>query len=201
MTDIATAIKQLAKRGEVSINHLQNATVVSVDWPARTCKVRLDDGRLRSEVKLRAVADDGATGICLKPKVGSAVVIAAIEREEMNAVVVGYTDVDRFEVQMQDIGIVWENGKVSMEVKNLEVKADQTTFNNGSLGGLIKLLPALQKINALEGDLNSIKAVFAAWVPVPQDGGLALKTAAAAWAGKTFTLTQQSELENTKIKQ
>jgi hypothetical protein len=54
----------------------------------------------------------------------------------------------------------------------------------------------------VEKDLNSLKQVFLQdWVPVSQDGGAALKAAAATWAGRRLTETQKSDIENEKVKQ
>lgn len=201
MTLIGDAVKTLAKQGEVAVNHLQVGTVTAVDWGKRTCTVKLDDGRERYNCKLRAIADDSATGVCFKPKVNSEVLLGAIEREEMNAIVLAYTEVESIEIKMPDVFCRVQNGVIEIEAREIKAKANQTTFNDGLLAGLVKLQPLVAKLNAIEADLNAVKAVFAAWLPVPGDGGAALFAAIKAWAGKLFTPTLSAELENTKIKQ
>ena len=59
-----------------------------------------------------------------------------------------------------------------------------------------------ERLNIIEKDINKLKKVFSSsWTPVPQDGGAALKGAAASWAGATLTETQRSDYENEKVKQ
>lgn len=65
---------------------------------------------------------------------------------------------------------------------------------------MVKAEQLAQRINAIEKDINTLKNVFSAWVTTPNDGGAALKLAAAAWAGSLLTLTQRSDYENGKVK-
>jgi hypothetical protein len=81
------------------------------------------------------------------------------------------------------------------------VNCDNIIFNNGTLGGMVKVEDLVTKLNNLENDINSLKNVFSTWTPVPNDGGAALKTAAGVWFGQQLTPTQKSDLENEKIKQ
>ena len=80
-------------------------------------------------------------------------------------------------------------------------EVSKIVFMGGDLLGLVKLLPLLNSLNAMETDLNNIKKAFANWVVVPSDGGLALKTIASSWYGSKITKTVQSDLENTNITQ
>ena len=72
-------------------------------------------------------------------------------------------------------------------------------FNGGNNGGLINIQSLVNKINAIENDLNSLKTVFKSWTPVAQDGGSALKTAAADWADQTITKTKTKDLEDKTV--
>ena len=76
---------------------------------------------------------------------------------------------------------------------------DKIIFNGGTNGGLINIESLVNKINAIENDLNSLKTVFKSWTPVAQDGGSALKTAAADWADQTITKTKTKDLEDKTI--
>lgn len=76
---------------------------------------------------------------------------------------------------------------------------DKIIFNGGNNGGLINIESLVDKINAIENDLNSLKTVFKSWTPVAQDGGSALKTAAADWADQTITKTKTKDLEDKTI--
>lgn len=73
-------------------------------------------------------------------------------------------------------------------------------FNGGNNGGLINIQSLVNKINAIENDLNSLKTVFkTTWIPVAQDGGAALKTAAADWVDQTITKTKTKDLEDKTV--
>lgn len=76
---------------------------------------------------------------------------------------------------------------------------DKIIFKGGDLGGLVKVVSLTDRLNKIEQDNNDLKQVFSSWVPVPNDGGAALKTAAATWAGSTLSKTQQADIENKKI--
>lgn len=76
---------------------------------------------------------------------------------------------------------------------------DKIIFNGGNNGGLINIESLVNKINAIENDLNSLKTVFKSWTPITQDGGSALKTAAADWADQTITKTKTKDLEDKTI--
>ena len=74
-------------------------------------------------------------------------------------------------------------------------------FNGGELGGMVKVEDLVTRLNKLEQDLNVLKQVFTTWVPVPNDGGSALKIGSATWAGSELIVTVKSDVENTKITQ
>lgn len=76
-----------------------------------------------------------------------------------------------------------------------------TIYNDGKLGGMVKVMEALKRWNLIENDVNLLKQAFAAWVVVPSDGGAALKAITAAWFGQALTPTTLTDIENPKIKQ
>lgn len=53
------------------------------------------------------------------------------------------------------------------------------------------------ELDKLKDDINSLKTVFSGWVTVPQDGGAALKTAAATWYGSPIAI---NEIKAAKVK-
>jgi hypothetical protein len=77
---------------------------------------------------------------------------------------------------------------------------DKIDFGDGSFGGLTKIDALVTKINNLETALNKVITALNSWVVVPSDGGAALKAVVSAQALINLTVTQKSELENTKIK-
>lgn len=77
---------------------------------------------------------------------------------------------------------------------------EKVVFMDGTYGGMAKIIELTAKLNTMENDLNAIKAAFTAWVVVPNDGGAALKAAAATWSGQTLTPTVRADIENVLIK-
>ena len=178
--DLANAIKALTASSSCEL-----ATVVSVDKTNNTCEVSLDGDEL-GQVRLQSITETGLKGCRLYPAVGSKVVI-----EELNS------GGDWMVILMSEIE------EVMYEVNNMSMKISDSgiLFNGGSLGGMVKLAGAVDRWNKIEQDLNSLKTVFTSWITVPNDGGAALKAAAATWAGKQLAATANSDVENTKIKQ
>ncbi len=77
---------------------------------------------------------------------------------------------------------------------------EKIIINGGNNGGLVNIESLVGKINAIEKDINNLKDVFSkSWTPVAQDGGAALKTAAATWASQTMTETKSADIEDTTI--
>lgn len=95
--------------------------------------------------------------------------------------------------------IVGWSDKVTAQVIMFS-EIDEIIFQNGTNGGVPVSSKVANKLNIIEDDLNAIKNVFLTWVPAPQDGGAALKTAAATWAGFSLNNTQPNNIENTKFK-
>ena len=82
----------------------------------------------------------------------------------------------------------------------LTYKIDYVNLRGDNYGGLIKIEELTSRLNAIEKDVNTLKTTFKSWVVNPNDGGLALKTASAAWYGNNITLTKKQDIENTKVK-
>lgn len=56
------------------------------------------------------------------------------------------------------------------------------------------------ELNALQADINQLKALVAAWVPVTQDGGAALKATLVAWSSSQLVQTQSGAIESTTVR-
>jgi hypothetical protein len=80
-------------------------------------------------------------------------------------------------------------------------EVDEIHLNGTNYGGVVKVIELTDKLNALENDINTLKTAFSSWLVVPNDGGAALKTISATWAGSQLTPTQQTEIENQTILQ
>lgn len=173
---VVSAVRKLAGTYNQDTVQLVTATVLSVDEDAGVCKVEAVTGSASTEidgVELQTVISDGLLFI---PKVGS----------EVKVLYSTYTT--PFIVQYSDI-------------EKMFIASEAIQFNDGALEGMVKVIELTQKLNNLEQDLNTLKQVFTSWVPVPSDGGAALKTAASSWAAQQITPTQQADIENPLITQ
>ena len=178
------------KRGDAISFTIMSGTVVagSVDTEEVTCTVLLssDDADTPTEgVLLNAVTLD-ANGLILYPADGSNVWVAEIDGPGKWGI-----------IKCSDL----VKAVVTCGSAKLTITDGLIQLNDGSLGGLVEVAALVGKLNTLENDLNMIKTIFkATWVPVPNDGGAALKTAAAGWAGSSLTDTVRGDIEDTKVK-
>ena len=79
---------------------------------------------------------------------------------------------------------------------------DSITYQNGENLGIPKTPETVAQLNKLEQDINDLKQIFSTtWIPVPTDGGAALKAAAATWAGSVLTETVNDDIQNENFKQ
>ncbi len=174
---IKEAVQHLANTHLRDDVHMAAATVTSVNVAERTCACTPISGGAVTDfanVMLMPEVDDGWL---LVPAIDSTVIIMWSAKNVPYIAMTAGID------------------------KALLVTLNGIQLQDGTLGGLVKLLPLVDKLNKLESDLNTIKNVFSSWTPVPNDGGAALKAAAASWAGNTITETVRGDLENTAITQ
>ena len=82
---------------------------------------------------------------------------------------------------------------------DIQVTEDGIELNGSNYGGVVKVGDLVDKINTIERDINKLKLAFSTWVTVPNDGGAALKAAAATWYAAQLAITTSSELENTTL--
>ncbi len=164
-----------------------NATYVlckvdSVDTSKRTCDVTVlsDFATSVPDVQIMAGVEDG---MLLVPSVGSQVVVCIADSR--TPYVSMYSQLDKVMFVVGEMGIT--------------ITTDGVQINDGSLGGLIKIEQLVSKINTIEQDINTLKTVFSSWTPVPNDGGAALKAAAATWYAQQLQQTAKADLENTSV--
>ena len=170
--EIAEIIKKIVNDNEEMYSLI--ATVTEVDENARTCDVEPINGDAAIfNVKLQA-AESGATGFVSIPVVGSQVVISFLSK-------------DTAFVSLQT------------SVEKILIDTELITINGGENGGLINISDIVGKLNTLESEFNTLKGVFAAWVPIPNDGGGSLKGAIGSFAGSSLTPTTTTDIEDTKI--
>ena len=202
MSNIQDAIRQLAQGGRQTVSLV--CTVDAVDKDARTVDCTpLDEGAPLLGVNLQA--NQGSKfGIVAFPRVGSYVVVGFVA-DGSAGVVLLTDDVESVEVVISESTARIEADEEGVHVRmgddtSAELTGEGVILNGGSFGGMVKAEQLAQRINAIEKDINTLKNVFSAWVTTPNDGGAALKLAAAAWAGSLLTLTQRSDYENGNVK-
>ncbi len=175
LSSIKSSIKSISG-GVVSLGPIFNAKVKSVD--GETCSVDLDGMEL-TDVRLRAVVNGENSKILVTPKIGSHVLVADLCRGDMReTAVLGYSEVDKIEIDC----------------------ADKIVINGGHNDGLVKIGPLVDRLNYIERKIGALMDIFYDWVPLPQDGGTALKTTLAEWCVGQIELSRRENLENDKIK-
>ncbi len=181
--NIIEAIQKISGTKQTDIVSYIPCIVNSVNEAARTCACTPQGDQYQatfSNVLLMASVDDGILYI---PTIGSTVMVTYSKYNR--PFICLFSSIDK---------ILYIVGGSTLQLIDGSIQ-----FNNGSFGGLTKVETLTEKLNNLENDLNNIKQAFTGWVPVPNDGGAALKTAVAAWAAQTITPTQQNDIENTAI--
>ena len=169
--DIAESIRKLA--GSANAFETFVCEVKSVD--GATCTVtRVLDGLEIADVRLNCHITENE-GIVVTPKVNSFVLVTNIDGRQY------------FVSQCSEIE------KITINCD------DKIIINDGNNGGLINIEKLTQKLKTIETDINSLKNIMTAWIPVAQDGGAALKGAVETWAGDLLAITQTSDYEDTKV--
>lgn len=149
-------------------------TVSNVDEVKRICDVTpLGDEATRFDVRLQS-AISKEVGIVLIPKDGSDVIISFMNKTQAFV-------------------------SLTSTLEKILIDTDLVQFNGGDNGGLINIEDLVTKLNTLENDLNTLKTALSSWVPVPNDGGAALKALISTFAAATLTPTLQAELEDINV--
>jgi len=149
-------------------------TAKNVDEDRRVCDFTpVGDEADRFDVRLQSVISETA-GMVLIPKKNS---------------IIGVTFLNR------TAGFV----SLTSTLEKILIDTDLTQFNGGDNGGLINIDDLITKQNIIEKDLNTVKAAISSWIPVPNDGGAALKVALTSWFSDILTLTVKQDLEDTKV--
>ena len=185
--EISNAIKLLAGTHDQDTVSFIFANVDTVDLENEVCYCTPTSGKSTTQISADLTAEI-ADGVLIIPTVGSTVGILKM----INQVpfIFFYSQIDGYSITIDTNG-----GYVT-----LQMNTDGTfQLNDGTHGGLVKVMELTSKLNAIENDLNTLKQAFSAWVVAPNDGGAALKAIAANWYNSIIVKTQQSEIENKNI--
>lgn len=182
MSQIASIIQQLSG---TSSPYLKVCQVTAVDRTARTVDCEpLDESAPLLGCNLQG-DQEGEEGLVLFPKVGSIVLVGLVEGADTGAVLLT-DELDDLELHI---------GKMSFSVS-----AEGISFNEGKLGGLVKIETLTKRLNTIEQDINELKQALTTWIPSLGDGGTALKGVITSWAGKPLTRTKRTDYEDEKVK-
>lgn len=200
MADIGNIIRQLAKSDGEKTPLV--CTVDAVDKDTRTIDCTpINEGAPLLGVNLQA-NQEADFGLCVFPEVGSFVIVGFIA-DGAAGVVLTTEKIESAEIVIGDVSAVFDADGFRINTKNMSahINNDDIVFNGGNLNGLVLAQELTDRLNIIEKDINNLKTLFSSWIPIPQDGGAALHSAAAAWASSQLTPTKISDYENTKIKQ
>lgn len=96
------------------------------------------------------------------------------------SVLVGYIPKD-VDVEEGEIRIFSRDPGNGAQKIFIWVKNDGVIEFGGNADNLIRYTKTANSINELKDSINDLKNIISAWVPVPNDGGAALKSALASW--------------------
>lgn len=169
---------------EERIVFIKLCQVKDIDEAERTCTCSPVNGDADIlEVRLQA-SMNSEKGFVLFPKKDSFVYVGFFNKH--SGIVVLTDEIDKAEITIQNTTMVMDQ--------------DGVVFNGGDNKGMVILDKIIDRYNKIENDINSLKQVLSGWTPVPNDGGAALKLAAATWYGQQLQTTNASQIENDKVK-
>jgi hypothetical protein len=170
---IQDAIRAIVNPNNIDTHRLVYASVLSVDMDSYTCNVQAIVDQAETEIPGVSLMADIEDGVLYQPTVGSTVVVAWSDKLE--PFVAFFSSIDNM--------YFWSQGQIQL--------------NDGTFEGLVKVVPLTQALNALQNDINNLKQVFAAMAPGLTTYGIGGDYT--GYAAQYLHVTEQSEIENTKI--
>ncbi len=157
------------------------------------------------KVKLKSIKDEKDKHLLIIPVKDSYVFCVNESYDGERYVVVACNEIEKIIFQSENISLNIDDTKkkLSCIIGNSSVVIDDKSivFNEASSNSfLININNITKQLNAIENDLNNVKTIFKSWVPVPQDGGAALKSSITSWASKSITNTNVDDIKDDKIK-
>ena len=179
------------------------ATVDSVDEAKRTCNVTTVSGQgsfTIENVQLMPSVDDG---LFLIPQIGTTVIVVySVYNQPFIALFSGLKKIvitageNNAAISVTGDGLLLEIGETTVQIADDEIK-----FNDGALGGLVKVAELTTKLNNLENKVNTLITTFNTHVHTGVTTGPGSSATTPTTVNGTLTPTQQKDIENEKIKQ
>lgn len=110
----------------------------NIDEGERTCDIKVDDNITLFNCRLNAVIDSYESNILIVPKDGSQVAYLLVENQDTNAIVIGYTEINKVIVKI---------GSLSLSIEAESVKVD------GGDNGKISVFNKSQNLSKLLSEL------------------------------------------------
>ncbi len=159
------------------------ATVVSTE--ETSCTVKLLSNEMELDQVQYTATQSNENGFKLIPKIDTQCIIALVG-DGMNTIyLLAIDEIEKVELKCED--------------SLLEIDSTGITINGGENGGILIGSNVTDEINDIKSDINNLKTILSAWVPVVNDGGAALKGALAAYFGSPLTPAVTVDLENDQI--
>jgi hypothetical protein len=185
MGEIKTLLKQLLKENATA--QTMPGIVTELDRTANTCTVAPADGSPDLfDVRLTASIDENDKVMVIYPALNSHVLVTIIGDNENVAFVSMCSEVEEVFISVRD-------------AFKMRLTESGCVFDDGENGGLIvnqKLQAQIEKLNA---NFKILENIFDTWVPVPNDGGAALKVVAVS-ALQAMQEADLGDVTNDKVK-
>ncbi len=201
---IRETVQTLGGAKDQSKAKISLATVNAVDLATRTCTVTTIGDRAPvtfDNVQLMASVDDG---FLLVPAIDSTVIVSYTTFNQ--PFVLLFSGIDKVllvagensaSIEVDETGLLLEINQTKLKIAD-----GQTTFNDGSLGGLVKVIQLTQKLNNLENLVNDLIAKYNSHTHIlTLSSGTGTAAPTATTETQTLTPTQRGDIENTKITQ
>ncbi len=142
-----------------------------------TIDLELNIGSKVEDVTIKSVLNGESSGIFIEPVIGSYVLCGMTDGKLENLTAMVYS-----------------------EIKSIKfVPTEKIIFRNEDFGGLVKAQKVHNEIKAVKDEVNSLKQILSLWIPVPNDGGAALKGALSTFY-TPIPPAAQADYENSNVK-
>ena len=112
--------------------------VSNIDEDRRVCDIKVSDDITLFECRLNAIIDSYDSNVLIVPKDGSQVAYTLVENQDTNAIVIGYTEIDKVIVKIGSLS-------VGIEAKSVKIDGGDT--------GKISILNKSQNLSGLLSEL------------------------------------------------
>lgn len=185
--DIQNSLNEFGKRPA----QVFSAKVSGVNIEAKTITILDVDELEFTDVRLSASEDDKHS-LMLVPKLQSTVLVAQIGDDLNTLFVVAINEVDCIVGKFKTIAVEDDAG-FTIGLTNGVLK-----LNGDEFGGIVKAPELKAQVDKNTEILKALQTAFGNWIPTPNDGGAALKSATTQLS--SLPRADLSKIENTKIK-